>query len=67
MLIVFHTLPGGEVVVNQAGAHAGDLVGADGRADAAPADRDAAFDGACGHRFSQRYDEIGIVVVRRDA
>src|SRR5579862_3499409 len=61
-VIIFHALPGREVVVNQAGASAWNLVGAGGCTDAASANGDSALhlprnDGLC-----QRDDKIRVVV-----
>ena len=42
-MVVFHALVRGEMIANEAGANAWNLVGADLGADAAAADRDAAL------------------------
>lgn len=61
-MIVLDPLPGGEVIVNQAGADARNLVGADRSTDAAAADGDPPFYLPRNH--SQWDDEIGIVVTK---
>ena len=63
-VIVLDALPRREMVVDETGADAGHFVGADRRADAAAADRHAAFDLARDDCLAERHDEIGIVVVR---
>src|SRR5208337_3882224 len=63
-MIVLDPLPGGEVVVNQAGANARNLVGADRGTDAAAADGDPPFHLPRNHSLGQWDDEIGIVVTR---
>src|SRR5262249_18401984 len=54
----------GEVIVDQRGANAGDLVRADRRASTTAADRDSALDLAGRHGSGERRDEVRIVVVR---
>ena len=61
-VIVLDALPGREMVVDQTGADTRDFVGAHRRADAAAADRDAAFHFLGGHRPGERNDEVRIVV-----
>src|SRR5579859_4713051 len=61
-VIIFHALPGREVVVNQAGASAWHLVGANSCTDAATANGDSAFHLARNDGFRQRDDKIRIVV-----
>ena len=61
-VIVLDALLGGEMVVDEGGADTGDLVGADRRADTAPADRYAALYLSGDHRLRERSDEVGIVV-----
>jgi hypothetical protein len=62
-VIVLHALFGGEVVVDEAGADAGDLVGADGGSDAAAADGDAAFAGPGGDGAGQGENKVWVVIV----
>src|SRR5215471_18672963 len=64
-VVILYALPGREVVVDQPGAYARDFVGTDRRAHAATAYRDAALYLPKGYRLSQRDDEVGIVVTRR--
>src|SRR5688572_11111203 len=66
-VIVLDPLPGREVVVNDGGANARDLVGTDRCADAAAADRHAALYLSRHHGPSQRDDEVRIVVARVQA
>jgi hypothetical protein len=61
-VIVFHALPRGEMIFNQASVHARDLIGGDTRAHTATTDGQAAFDFAGSDRSRQRDDEIGIIV-----
>jgi len=61
-MIVFDSLPGGEVVVNQAGADAWNFVGADRGTHATAADGYAPFHLAGDHGLGQGDDEIGVVV-----
>jgi len=63
-VIVLDALPGSEMVVYQAGADAWNFVGTDAGAHAAAADRQAAFDLARSHSFSEGNDEIRIVIAR---
>ena len=63
-VIVLDALLRGEMVVDERRADAGDLVGADRRADAAAADRHAALHASRNHGLGERHDEVGIVVVR---
>jgi hypothetical protein len=62
-VIVLDPLPSREMIMDQRGTDAGDLVGADGCADAATADRDAAFDPPCRYSPRERRDKVRIVVV----
>ena len=62
-VIVLDTLLRGEVVVDERRADAGDLVGADRRANAAAADCHAAFYVSRDDGLRERHDEVGIVVV----
>lgn len=48
--------------MDEPGAHAWNLVGGDGRADAAAAERHAALEPPCGDRRGQGGDEVGIVI-----
>ena len=66
-VIVLDTLPGGEVVLDQPRANTRYLVGADGRADAAAADRHAALHRPRRHGPGKRDDEVGIVVAGAQA
>ena len=61
-VIVLDSLPGGEVVVNQGGADARNLIGADRGADAAAADCYPSFHLTGGYGPGKGDDEIGIVV-----
>jgi hypothetical protein len=61
-MIVLDSLAGREVVVDQTGTNAHNLVGTDGRTNAAATDRHAALYFAGGNSFRERDDEIGIVV-----
>ena len=63
-MIVLDPLPSREVVVNQPGADAWDLVGANRRAHAAAADRDTMFYLPPGDGSGERNDEIRIIVER---
>jgi hypothetical protein len=63
-MIVCHALPDREMVLDQGGAHASDLVGANAGTDAAAANRDAAIHPPRRHGARERDHEIGIVVVR---
>ncbi|MGC2433843.1 MAG: hypothetical protein WA433_08680 [Desulfobaccales bacterium] len=63
-MIVLDPLPGGEVVVNQAGADARNLVGADRSTDTAAADGDPPFHLPRNHSLGQGDDEIGVVIGR---
>ncbi|TPW00488.1 MAG: hypothetical protein USCAAHI_00061 [Beijerinckiaceae bacterium] len=58
-VIVLHSLPGREVVVNQPGANARHLVRAHGSADTAAADRDPAVHFLCGHGPGERNHRVG--------
>ena len=62
-VIVLDPLPGREVVVDQRGADALNLVGTDRRAHTAAADRHAALHRPRRHSPGERDDEVGIVVV----
>ena len=66
-VVVFHALVRGEVVANEAGANAWNLVGANFGADAAAADRDAALHLPGRNGASERNDKIGIVVAGDEA
>src|SRR5262249_31550574 len=66
-VVVFDALPRGEVIFHEGGPNAGNLVGANRRADAAAADRDTALDFSASYRASERNDEIGVVVLGRQA
>src|SRR5262249_14206529 len=61
---VLDALRGGKVIRDQRGMTSGNLAGTDGRADAAPAHRDAALERSSRHRLRERNDEVRIVVVR---
>ena len=63
-VIVLDALLRGEVIVDERRADAGDLVGADRRANAAAADRHAALHLSGDDGLRERNDEVGIVVVR---
>ena len=63
-VIVLDALPGREMVVDQSGANAWNLVGTDAGTHAAAADRHAAFHLASGDSLSEWNDEIGIVIAR---
>jgi hypothetical protein len=55
----------GENVVNQAGAYAGNLVvGSDGCADSAAAERHRPVNAPCCDRPRQGNDEVGIIIIR---
>ena len=62
-VIVLDTLPGREMVVDQAGPDALDFVGTHRRANAAAADREAAIHFLRYHRSGEWNNEIWIVVV----
>ena len=62
-VIVLDALLRGEVVVDERRVDAGDLVGADRRANAAAADRHAALYVSRDDGLRERHDEVGIVVV----
>jgi hypothetical protein len=62
-VIVLDPLPGREMIVNQSGSDAWNLVGADGGAYSAAADRYAAFHLASGHSHTEWSDEVGIIIV----
>jgi hypothetical protein len=66
-VIVLDPLPGREVVVNDGGANARDLVGTDGCANATTADRHTALHLSRHHGPSQRNDKVRIVVARVQA
>ncbi len=66
-MIVLDALLRGEVVVDEAGPRARDLVRADRRAHAAAAHGHASMDRPRGDGAGQRYDEVRIVVVRARA
>jgi hypothetical protein len=61
-VIVLDPLPSREVIVNQPGADAWDLVSTNGRAHAAAADRDNTFYRPPGGGSRERNDEIRIIV-----
>src|SRR5271165_5041136 len=63
-VIVLHPLAGREMVMDQRGAHAGDLIGTHRCADAAAADCDATLDLPCRHSPGERDDKVRIVVIR---
>ena len=63
-VVILHALLRREVVVDERGADARDLVGADRRADAASADGHAAFDRPRHDGAGERDHEVRIVVVR---
>src|SRR5262245_26614077 len=62
-VIVFDALSGGEVVMNQSGTGARNLVRADRGPDAAAADGDSALHRTRRDRLGERDDEVRIVVV----
>jgi hypothetical protein len=62
-VIVLDTLPGRVMVVDQSGADAWNLVGANGGTHAAAADRYAAFHFASANSQTEWDDEVGIVIV----
>src|SRR5262249_37888702 len=66
-VIVLNPLPGREVVVNDRGANAWDLVGTDRSAETTPADRHATPYLYRHHRPRQRDHEVRIVVARVQA
>src|SRR5215831_5246924 len=66
-IIVLDALLGREMIVDETGVNAFNLVGAHRRADAAAADRDAAIDVTSEHRSCERYDVVRIVVARVQA
>src|SRR5215469_17581477 len=61
-VIVLDPLPGREVIMDQRGAHAGNLVGTHRCPDAAAADRDAAFDLSGRDSAAEWGDKVRIVV-----
>jgi len=61
-VVILHTLLRREMIVNEPGADAGDLVGTDGSADAAAADCDPAHYLARGYSTGKWNYDIGIVV-----
>src|ERR1700751_4498318 len=63
-MIIFHALPRREMIVNQAGASAWNLVGADGCTDPATANGDSALHLTRNDGLRQRDDKIRIVVTR---
>ena len=63
-VIVFNALPGGKMVFNEAGAHAFDFVGTNGRTHAAATDSKAAVEFSAGHGLAKGDDVVGIIVVR---
>lgn len=63
-VIVFHALMGGEHIVYQPGAHAGDFVRGDRCAHSAAAEGDAALHSRARDCPCQWNDEVGIVVSR---
>jgi hypothetical protein len=62
-VVIFDTLPGGKVVVNQGGSDARNFIGADCGANAASANGKPAFHLTSHHGFCQRSDKIGVVVI----
>src|SRR5208283_1807090 len=66
-MIILYSLSRGEMILDQRGAHASDLVGADAGADAAATDRYAALHLRCGDGARERRYEVRIVVVRVEA
>jgi hypothetical protein len=61
-MIVLDSLPGREVVVDQTGTNTHNLIGTNGRTDAAAADRHPTLYFAGGNSFRERDDEIWVVV-----
>src|SRR6266436_4505124 len=62
-MIVLDSLPGREMIVDQRGADAGNLVGTDRRTYAAAANCHAAIDPPCRHSLTERDNKVRIVVV----
>lgn len=60
-VVVFNALMSRIRIVHQRGIDAGDLVGSDARADAAPADDDAAFGAAIYDMLRDRFGKIRII------
>src|SRR5262245_1379923 len=63
-VVVLDTLRSRKVVVDQCRVSSGNLVGADGRSDAAAAHRDAALERSCRDCLREWNDEVRVVVVR---
>jgi hypothetical protein len=61
-VIVLDSLPRREVVMDETGTNTHNLVGTNGRTDAAAADRHPALHFAGGHRSGERDDKIGVIV-----
>jgi hypothetical protein len=61
-VIVFHALPGREVIVDQRRANAPDFIGADRGAHPAAADRDAALNLPGDDRLRERHDKIRVII-----
>ena len=62
-MIVFNSLLGGEMVMNQAGMNSLDLVCTDGSSNTATADRNTALHLSGNDRMGQRNNVVGIVIV----
>src|SRR5262249_48398401 len=60
-VVVFHSLPGGKMIVDERGANARNLVGADRRADAAAANGDASLDLPCRNGPCKWNDKIRVI------
>lgn len=62
-MIVFNSLLGGEMIMDQAGMYSLDLVGADRSTHPAAADRNTALYLSGNNRMGQRNNVVGIVIV----
>jgi hypothetical protein len=61
-VVVLDALLGREMVVDQGGTNAQDLVGANGRSHTTPADGNPAVHITCGDRLGKGENEIGVII-----
>jgi len=63
-VIIFDTLTGGEMIMDEAGTNARNFVGTNGRADPTAANGQASIHLAGRHGLRERHHEVGLIVMR---